>query len=193
MNDRGITMENLLRILPPALTHDQSVAALAEAAAAALADRAAETDRARVFANIDQLDEAVLDILACDFKVDWWGPEYTVDEKRRTLKGNWQVHKTLGTKAAVEAAISAVYQNTKIIEWFDYGGNPFCFKIRLNLTGTEWSEERPRKVLERVELYKSLRSHLDGMEYIRETGRDDALRVGGAMASIIRMPIPEMP
>ena len=190
--NRGITKENLLLILPPALSQDKSIMALAEADAEVLAARLAEIDRVRVISNIDGLDESVLDILARDFKVDWWDANYSIEEKRRTLKDSWRVHKTLGTKAAVERAISAVYPNTKVTEWFEYGGRPYGFKISLNLTGTEWTEDRPRRVLERVNYYKSLRSHLDEMEYIREAKEPAVLHMGGAMASITRIPIPEL-
>lgn len=195
MNDSelGITRENLLLIVPPALTQDPAMMARAAADAEALTARLAEIDQVRVISNIDGLNEAVLDILARDFKVDWWDPEYSIEEKRRTLKGSWRVHKTLGTKAAVETAISAVYPETKVEEWFDYGGEPYGFKIRLNLTGTEWTEERPRRILERVEFYKSLRSHLDGMEYIREAGEPAALCLGGVFGTQATLPIPEAP
>ena len=86
MNDSklGITRENLLLIVPPALTHDPAMMARAVADAEALAARPAEIDRVRIISNIDALDETVLDILARDFKVDWWDPEYSVEEKRRT-------------------------------------------------------------------------------------------------------------
>ena len=90
MNDSelGITRENLLLIVPPALTHDPAMMARAAADAEALTARLAEIDQVRVISNIDGLNETVLDILARDFKVDWWDPEYSVEEKRRTLKGS---------------------------------------------------------------------------------------------------------
>ena len=100
--NRGITKENLLLIMPPALTHDKAIMALAAADAEALAARLPEIDRVRVISNIDGLGEAVLDILARDFKVDWYDTDYSLEEKRRTVKSSWRVHKTLGTKAAVE-------------------------------------------------------------------------------------------
>lgn len=189
--NKGITKEAMLFTLPPALKEDTSTEALAAATAEVLADRLAEIDRLRIISNIDNLEEALLAILARDFKVDWWDPEYSIEEKRRTLKGSWRVHKTLGTKAAVETAIRAIYPLTTVEEWFEYGGNPYGFKIRLNLTGTEWTEERPRRILERVEFYKSLRSHLDGMEYIREAEEPAALCMGGTVTAIVRLPIPE--
>ena len=101
----GVTRENLLLLLPPALTHDPAMMARAEADAGALAARLAEIDRVRIISHIDALDETVLDILAWDFKVDWWDPNYTLEEKRRTLKDSWRVHKLLGTKAAVELGL----------------------------------------------------------------------------------------
>lgn len=189
--NNGITKENLLFSLPAAMRGDESIEALAEATAEVLAARLAEIDRARIISNIGGLDEAVLDILAKDFKVDWWDPQYSIEEKRRTLKDAWRVHRIKGTKAAVETAISAIYPETKLEEWFEYGGNPYGFRINLNLTGTEWTEDRPRRILERVEYYKSLRSHLDGMEYIREAKRPAVLHVGGAYGMHVTLPVPE--
>ncbi len=61
--------------------------------------------------------------------MDWWDSDYSTEEKRRTLAASWQVHKTLGTRAAVEKAASAVYPNTKVQEWFEYGGEPYRFKL----------------------------------------------------------------
>lgn len=160
--NRGITKENLLLILPSALTKDKSILALAEAGAKVLAARLAEIDRVRIISNIDGLDEAVLDILARDFKVDWWDANYSIAEKRQTLKDSWRVHKILGTKAAVETAISAIYPGTKVQEWWEYGGEPFYFRLFLNAGKLRPDTEKHRKVLERVNYYKSLRSHLDG-------------------------------
>ena len=153
----GLTAENLLAVFPVALQRDQPSAALADVTARLLARRPEEIERLRIYPAIDRLDEGLLDILAYDFKVDWWDANYSLEEKRRTLKDSWRVHKLLGTKAAVEMAISAIYPQTTVQEWFEYGGRPYHFKLQLDLTGTFWTEERPRRILERVNFYKSLR------------------------------------
>lgn len=167
MNDSelGITRENLLLIVPPALTHDPAMMARAAADAEALAARLAEIDQVRITSNIDALDETVLDILARDFKVDWYDPGYSLEEKRRTVKSSWRVHKTLGTKAAVETAISAIYPHTKVLEWWEYGGEPYHFRLDINITSDSGDRERQRRVLERLNFYKNLRSHVDGIRY----------------------------
>ena len=190
MNSKGITKKNLLLLLPSALVHDPSMMALAEASAGALEKRLAEIDRVRVIANIDGLDEDLLDILARDFKVDWWDGNYSLEEKRRTLKDSWRVHKTLGTKAAVETAISAIYPETKVAEWFEYGGEPYHFKLYIDVSHEDIHSERHRRVLERMNFYKNLRSHLDSIIYIiraegTATGYTAAAAAGQSMRNTV--------
>ena len=168
MNEHGLTKENLVATLPVALQKDESAVALAEAIAELLSKRPAEIERLRIYPAIDQLDEQLLDILAYDFKVDWWDPEYTLEEKRQTLKDSWRVHKTLGTKAAVLTAISAIYPHTQVIEWFEYGGEPYHFKLNINITNDSIDSAKLRRVLNRLNFYKSLRSHNDGIHYFME-------------------------
>ena len=83
----GLTQENMMAALPKALREDPSMVALADAIAGVLEARREEIDRLRIYPAIDRLDEQLLDILAHDFKVDWWDPEYSLEEKRRTLAG----------------------------------------------------------------------------------------------------------
>ena len=168
MNDHGLTKENLVVTLPPALRTDPSVVALAEALSELLAARPAEIDRLRIYPAIDTLEEPLLDILARDFKVDWWDPEYSLEEKRRTLKDSWRVHRLLGTRAAVETAISAIYPHTQVLEWFEYGGEPYHFRLDINITNDTIDSAKQRRVLERMNFYKSLRSHNDGVTYFVE-------------------------
>lgn len=184
MNSHGITKENLMLTFPLALRKDQSVVALGTATAEALAQRPEEIDRLRIYPDIDRLPEPLLDILAYDFKVDWWDPDYSLEEKRRTLKSSWKVHKKLGTKAAVETALSAIYQDTKVLEWFEYGGEPYRYKLLIDATYENVDPERHRRVLERVEYYKNLRSHMDGVEYTANPDGVCAVHCGVAAAGI---------
>lgn len=168
MNSHGLTRENLVATLPPALQKDPSAVALAEAMADLLARRPEEIEQLRIYPVIDRLDERLLDILAYDFKVDWWDADYSLEEKRRTLKDSWRVHKLLGTKAAVEMAISAIYPRTTVLEWWEYGGEPYHFRLDINITNDSIDSDKQRRVLERLNYYKSLRSHNDGVTYFVE-------------------------
>jgi phage tail P2-like protein len=125
----GITAEAVLAALPEVLRSDVSTQGLASAIAAELEEAACKTNLATIYANIESLDEPLLDILAKDFKVDWWRGDASVGEKRQTLKDSPYVHRHLGTKAAVERAISDFLGTGVLQEWWEYGGKPYHFRI----------------------------------------------------------------
>jgi len=194
MNDpgtvHGLTAENILGAFPVALQRDSRAAALAEVTARLLARRPEEIDRLRIYPRIRELPEDLLDILAYDFKVDWWNPNYTVEEKRRTLADSWHVHKLLGTKAAVEMALRDIYPDSAVQEWFEYeGGKPYHFKLNIDLSDTFGDDTRPWAVLERVNFYKSLRSHLEEIVFTMTTA-PAVLHVGGGVGTIVSMGVP---
>lgn len=154
------TAEEFLRALPPVLRNDSRMIALGQVVAEELSDRMSEIEKAAIYPRIDELDEALLDILAYDFKVDWYGYDYPLETKRALLKSSFYIHRHLGTKGAVEAAIQSVYPKSIVEEWFDYveGGNPYTFRIVLDAS-THAVPVNNTDLLRAVNLYKSLRSH----------------------------------
>lgn len=164
-NAHGLTAENLFRTLPTVLQGDKSTVALASSIASVLAGRVEEIGSLLIYSRIDDLPEDLLDILAKDFKVDWWDGDYSLEEKRQILKDSWHVHRTLGTKDAVLRAISAIYPDTKILEWWEYEGQPYHFKLIIDSTYENVDPEKHQRVMERVDYYKPLRSVLDETEY----------------------------
>jgi len=187
-NSHGLTRGNILATLPVALQQDPSMVALADSIADVLANRPAEIDLLRIYSRIDELDEPLLDILAYDFHVDWWDADYSIEQKRQTLKDSWRIHRMLGTPAAVKLGISAVYPSASAEEWFEYGGTPFCF--RLTVDGNAGADsEKLQRALARLGYYKSLRSHLEGI--ITTTTIPEAeIKVATAIASLRITPIP---
>ncbi len=161
----GITCENLLLTLPYALQQDKDKVALAKVIANELTTLYHDNRLIAIYTRIDELDEALLDILAKDFSVSWYLYDGTIEEKRAQIKSCFYVHRRLGTKAAVETAISAIYPDTKVSEWFEYGGEPYHFRLLVDATYENVDREKHRRVLERVEFYKNLRSVLDEIEY----------------------------
>ena len=166
MTNSGISAEELLSALPPVLRADRRMLALGQVVADVLALRYDEIDKVAIYAHIDELDEAMLDILAYDFKVDWYGYDYPVEVKRRILKSSFYVHRHLGTKGAVETAIQALYPRSAVEEWFDYieGGAPYSFRIVLDASEPSVPVSSS-DLLREINQYKSLRSHLDGIMF----------------------------
>lgn len=71
----------------------------------------------------------------------------------------------MGTKYAVEKALGAVYPGTKVEEWFEYGGDPYKFRVVIGATEAGITAGRQAAVLDRVRFYKNLRSHLEAISY----------------------------
>lgn len=164
-NSYGIAPDNLLRVLPDVLRNDTKMLAVATVIAEELTDLSEQSELAVIYAKIDTLPEEILDVLAMDFKVDWWNYDYTIEEKRETLKNSWYVHLHLGTKKAVERALSAIYANTRVLEWFDYDGKPYHFKLIIPVDPNSLDPTKHSTVLSLVDYYKNLRSVLDEVEY----------------------------
>ena len=122
-------------------------------------------DGTRTMVAIDDLPESALDLLACDFAIDWWNADASDAEKRAVLKTAWKVHAKKGAKDAVETAVSAVSPGATVREWFEYGGNPYCFRIRIETDGRDLTDAARERLLRNVQYYKNARSHLDTVEY----------------------------
>jgi phage tail P2-like protein len=118
-----------------------------------------------IYARIDELDEQTLDVLAYDLHVDWYDYSYPIEVKRQTIRDSVRVHRRLGTKYAVEPALGAAFPGTRGQEGFEYGGEPYMFKVIIGATESGVSADRQAAVLERVRFYKNLRSHLEAISY----------------------------
>lgn len=165
MNNEDFYSADFTNSLPPALKNDPDMMTLAQTISAQLQTTAAEVRKNIIYARIDELDEATLDVLAYDLHVDWYDYSYPVEVKRRTIRDSIQVHRRLGTKYAVEKALGAVYPGTKVEEWFEYGGDPYKFRVVIGATEAGITADRQAAVLDRVRFYKNLRSHLEAISY----------------------------
>ncbi len=168
--NRGITKENMLFTLPPALKGDTSTGVLAAATAEVLADRLVEIDRLRIIPNIDNLEEAVLDILAYDLKVDWYDYDYPVKTKRELIKNSVLAHKRLGTVYAVKSVLNSLYPASELEEWFSYDGTPGCFRLNVNVSDSANTGAveiySTAEILRRIATVKRLSAHLEGVSYM---------------------------
>ena len=108
-----------------------------------------------IYARIDELDEQTLDVLAYDLHVDWYDYSYPIEVKRQTIRDSVRVHRRLGTKYAVETALGAVFPGTRVQEWFEYGGEPYMFKVIIGATESGVSADRQAAVLGRCAFIKT--------------------------------------
>lgn len=127
---KKLCKESMLSVLPSALSLDKNLFALASAAADELEELCSCNDSLEIYPNISSLSEKLLDILAYDYKVDWYFFEGSLESKRAQIKSSFYVHRHLGTKSALIFALTDTFPGTYIEEWFEYGGRPGYFRIR---------------------------------------------------------------
>lgn len=82
--------------LPRVLARQEWVIALSEALGLALGKTLDYTDESQIYTRLDTAPEAVLDVLAVDWKIDWYDTELTVEQKRRIVKTALTVRRLMG-------------------------------------------------------------------------------------------------
>ena len=175
-NPRGITEAgrdiytvNFADYLPAALKHDPKMRAIAETVTREALRVSGDIENVLIYSRIDDLPEALIDILAYDMHVDWYDYSYPLKVKRDILKGSVRVHKKMGTKYAVEKALGALYPQSEVEEWYQYEGEPHHFHIVCDVTENRVTASF-QDIINAVMMYKRLSSHLDEVVYQASVG-----------------------
>lgn len=161
----ALNAENFMLSLPSVLSEDENLSALARAAAEQFHALILSAESASILINIDELPEAALDILAHDFRVDWYDSNAAPERKRQQIRTAFDVHRHKGTKAAVETAVSAIVPGAVVEEWFEYDGEPYCFRISMETDGHDLNITAQRRLVRNVQYYKNARSRLESIHY----------------------------
>lgn len=163
---------SLMQIYPSVLDRDKQFNALGQTVAEMLGEAFLSTKHANIYNRIMELNEDVLDILAKDFNVSWYDYNFQLETKRRVIAAAFSVHRHLGTAGAMITAVSAIWPHSTVEEWFQYGGDPFFFRVIVEANeGTPGEELIRYSAIDRtVQLYKNERSWLeDGTVILRIT------------------------
>lgn len=155
---------NFAKYLPTAIANDPKMTALAQALTSELLKTSNTTRNVLIYSRIDELPEDIIDVLAYDFHIDWYDYSYPLIAKRDLLKSSVRVHKKMGTKYAIEKALSALYPESEVEEWFEYGGEPGHFHIVCDVTNSRIMASL-QDIIRAVKLYKRLSAHLDEIVY----------------------------
>ncbi len=153
---------NLLDIIPDSLKNDPDVEALCKAITPEIQAISTEINQCIILGRIDGLSENALDLLAWQFHVDFYDTALPIETKRQLVKNSIRWHKRKGTPAAVEELVTAIFGEGIVLEWFDYGGEPYHFKVQtFNLSTTREDADKFTRALNSV---KNARSWFDGVE-----------------------------
>ena len=174
----NIRQARLIDLLPDSIRNDKQVKAAAEALDRELQAATSAIDRTMLLPILDELPESVVDLLAWQWHVDFYDPSLDIAKKRKLVRQSVSWHRIKGTKAAVEAVVSASFEPSKVLEWFEYGGEPFHFKIVTEDATTD--QKHLTRLREAIGSAKNTRSWLDAIEFILRLA--DTVNLEEAMA-----------
>lgn len=181
----GFNADNFMSQLPAVLLDDERMNALAYAIAKALATRLDELPLAEIYTRIDALPEALLDILARDFSIDWYNYDSSIEAKRNLIKSNYYVHRHLGTSGAVKSAVLAAFAESAVEEWFEYSGNPYHFRVRVGTHGP-FTLQQFSELLRIIDWSKRHSAHLESV-IVKSNPVEIPIRIGVTGSIITRL------
>ncbi|EAK5011017.1 phage tail protein I [Campylobacter coli] len=115
-------------------------------------------------------DERLLPVLANAYNVSIDGLEEK--EARKLISKALLLDRYNGTTWAIKEALSAVFPTAVVKEWFNYGGKPYFFKVKVSTTNVSF-DERTLNTLERlIKDFKNVRSVLEAIEIEIESKND---------------------
>lgn len=172
-------------ILPPNLRADETVFAAASALDQELNELTTKIPLVNLMYTIDQQDEAVVDELAWEFHVDFYDQSLQLEKKRALVKNSPLWHRIKGTPAAVEEVVTAAFDDSKVLEWFEYDGTPYRFKV---VTKDSMPDGETLETLHRaIHSVKNTRSRLDSIAFERQEKLH--LYVGGVISTCKKIQI----
>ncbi len=120
---------DLVKLLPEFMRGDRANRGLAAGANIVLRDVATKAKLLTVWNRIDSMTDEQLDELAWELNVEWYKSTADIQTKRAIIKSSDKVHAKLGTKWAVEQIITDYFGSGAVREWWEYGGEPYHFKV----------------------------------------------------------------
>ncbi|MEF7497302.1 phage tail protein I, partial [Lysinibacillus sphaericus] len=171
-------MTDLTKLLPYSLQNDPFTVALTEAFEI---QNTQLYDEFRAISNLYLLKDApglLVDFLAFEKHVDFY-EGLTLEEKKNVVRNALHVHRKKGTKFALLRVFELLNLQGRIEEWFEYGGNPYYFKARIDVSDKGVDDTTIRLLERLIKTYKNNRSWLEVLDIIL-TSKQNKIYIGTA-------------
>ena len=151
-------------ILPWNITKDPAIKAISYALQQACSSPYWYGQKLSIYFSVDEQPEKVIDLLAKELRTQYYQADMDLKTKKKLVKNTLIWHMGAGTPAAVEELVTTVFGEGKVMEWFEYGDDPYYFKIETNATLTP---EINTLFTDMVCKVKNTRSHLRAIDIHR--------------------------
>jgi len=185
-----------IELVPSSIRSDPQVIAACEAIDIELEEIYSDIPEVAFWTRLDQVVPPLLDVLSWEYHVDLYemlldGRELTNDEKRKLIDLSIIWHQKKGTKWIVEQVLKTAWPTASVTEWYQYGGQPYYFRIVVD-EDIAGSPELYQRVVRAIMAVKNVRSWLDPAGgFIRPVfSRELNIFVGGLTTRRKRLRIP---
>ena len=163
------------RLVPKYIFADKNGRAIAKAIEAAMQIFCETIDESvRILLDPDVMPEWRLNEYAWEMGAEWFDSTATIEEKREQAKVIHEVYRKIGTKKALLDAVSSLFGSGSIVdEWFDYGGEPYHYKICV--TNDEATTSRREECVRLINIVTGVRCVLDSLQYYGSSGTTETI------------------
>lgn len=158
-----------IRLMPEVFRGDDQIQAMSYALRETARMLLTEIDPVTVYAGVDILPEQIVDLLAVEFRAQYYDTSLPVTEKRKAVKKALLWHCRAGTASAVRELTDLVWrsESAQVQEWFEYGAAPYWFRVLLE-TDMRIEEDKIEDFLAALWKVKNTRSHLEAIAFRRK-------------------------
>lgn len=133
-------------------------------------------DNANFTVNIDNVSEKIIDYLACEYRTPYYDEALDLKTKRNLVKSTMLTYQKIGTTNIIKEYLNTLNEETDVAEWYDYDGQPYNFKIFLNISeNREVNEKLLNDIKNKIEKIKNVRSSLEAIEILNSSNYDKKL------------------
>lgn len=174
---------NFIELLPAFMKNDGACIGLSEGVDKISSELARRVKLLTTWNQIDNMKSQELDLLAEELHISWYDKTAAVEVKRNIIKQSDMVHAKLGTNWAALQVITEYFGESKIMEWYEYGGEPGHFKIEtMNQSVLSSKANAFMQILDKV---KRKSAHLDTIELISDGQCNIYVSVASVVSEIV--------
>lgn len=157
---------NFIELLPAFMKNDEACKGLSKGVNKVSHELDERIKLLTTWDQIDNMGSAELDLLAEELHISWYDKTAAIEVKRNIIKKSDIVHAKLGTNWAALQVINEYFGESKIVDWYDYSGEPGHFKIQT--MNQSIMNSKANAFMQMLEKIKRKSAHLDSIELVSD-------------------------
>lgn len=157
---------SLVQLLPHNLAADGNVLAAAKALDGELLALTSMIHNLTHMDRLDELSDPETDEYAWQYHIDFYDSSLPLEQRHELVKNSYRWHRRKGTPSAVEELATTVFGSGTVQEWWEYGGEPFHFRVLTSDPGA--TSDGAERFIQAINSTKNARSVLESIRITTE-------------------------